>query len=54
MPLLRILLPILRWAILEYLQKGGTPPLQLGPINVRGETYYLCLDIRKEECDPPI
>lgn len=51
--LLPIILPILRWAALEYLQKGGSPPLKLGPINVGGETYFLCLDIRKGECDRP-
>lgn len=51
--LLPIILPILRWAALEYLQKGGAPPIKLGPINVGGETYFLCLDIRKGECDRP-
>lgn len=51
--LLPIILPILKWVALEYLQKGESPPIKLGPIKVGGETYFLYLDIRKEECDRP-
>lgn len=53
MRLLPFILPILRWIALEYLQRGGTPPFKLGSINIGGDTYFLCLDIRKEECDRP-
>lgn len=51
--LLPLVLPILRWALLEFLNRGGHPPLELGPMRVGDRNFYLCLDLRDTPCNRP-